>query len=333
MQNKRAIITGITGQDGSYLAELLLSDKIDVIGTRRCNHIPWELNPNLTNAQKIAKNNKANLSVFDLDLTSTSDITKLVKSINPDFIFNLAAQSHVGQSFLSPEYTLNVTGLGAVRFMDAMFESASNNCRFYQASTSELFGGTSNNVKLNSKSKFNPKSPYATAKLLAHQMGELYRKRGSFVSCGILFNHESERRGYSFVTRKITSTLAMIKKNRATHLTLGTLEPTRDWGYAPDYVIAMRDSLLIDYPASFVVGTGNTYSIKTFLLKTAQCLDIAEDQLNHILILEKSNPRPIEVTNLIADESEALSLLNWKATTSLDAMIEKMVAHDMDLLK
>jgi GDPmannose 4,6-dehydratase len=257
----------------------------------------------------------------------------VIRDTAPTHVFNLAAQTHVGSSFSRPEYTLNVTGVGAARVIDAAVEHAPRGCRIYQASTSEMFGGTTAGEKLSSASPFNPRSPYATAKLMAHQIAVLHRSRGAFVSCGILFNHESERRGEQFVTRKITSSLAAIKLGRIKRFALGTLAPKRDWGYAPDYVVAMRDSLRQSEPTTFVLGTGRSRSVGQFLHAAMLCIGIAEDTaIDDIVDVDATAQRPLEVMDLVADESEAERLLGWRPMTSFDTMVERMVSNDIQEL-
>lgn len=327
--NGRALITGVTGQDGSYLAEQLLRDGMDVIGTRRDKSESWRNERNLLEAQRLAAELGRRFDVIDVDLTSTSDVTSAIRNVMPTHVFNLAAQTHVGNSFSRPEYTLDVTGIGAARVIEAAVEHGPRGCRIYQASTSEMFGGTSDGSKLRSTSPFAPRSPYAAAKLLAHQIAMMHRARGAFVSCGILFNHESERRGKQFVTRKITSSLAAIKLGLLDRFTLGTLHPRRDWGYAPDYVAAMRYSLMSDEPATFVLGTGASRSVGEFLTAAAACIGMNAADLDRIVHVDSSIARPLEVMDLIADDSEAFKLFGWRPMTSFDAMVERMVKHDL----
>lgn len=329
----RALITGVTGQDGSYLAELLLRDGFNVIGTRRDRSVPWQRERNLITAQVIAADRGRMFDVIDVDLTSTADVIAAVRNVAPTHVFNLAAQSHVGNSFIRPEYTLDVTGVGAARVLEAAIEHGPRDCRIYQASTSEMFGGTVNGAKLRSTSPFAPRSPYAAAKLLAHQIAMMHRDRGAFVACGILFNHESERRGMQFVTRKITSSLAAIKLGRASRLELGTLLPKRDWGYAPDYVMAMRDSVMHAEPATFVIGTGQSRTVGQFLAAAAQCVGIDDDTLSQIVVVKPADARPLEVMDLVADEREAYELFGWQPHTSFDRMVELMVDNDIKELR
>jgi GDPmannose 4,6-dehydratase len=330
----KALITGVTGQDGSYLAELLLRDGMDVIGTRRDGSVPWQHHRNLHDAQRIASETGRTFDVIDVDLTSTADVASAVKAVAPTCVFNLAAQTHVGSSFSRPEYTLNVTGVGAARVIDAAIEHAPRGCRIYQASTSEMFGGTECGKKLSSTSPFNPRSPYAAAKLMAHQIALLHRNRGAFVSCGILFNHESERRGEQFVTRKITSSLAAIKLGHIKRFSLGMLSPKRDWGYAPDYVVAMHDSLCHSEPVTFVLGTGTSRSVGQFLQTAMRCAGFAEGTpIDEIVDVDASAQRPLEVMDLVADESEARRLFGWRPMTSFETMVERMVEHDIKELR
>lgn len=329
----RALITGVTGQDGSYLAEQLLVDGFDVIGTRRNKNVPWEHEHNVLVAQRIASQRNRTFHVIDVDLTSTFDVITMVRNVAPTHVFNLAAQSHVGNSFSRPEYTLDVTGIGAARVIEAVIEHAPRECRLYQASTSEMFGGTEDGKKLRSTSRFEPRSPYAAAKLLAHQIATMHRDRGAFVSCGILFNHESERRGLQFVTRKITSSLAAIKLGHMKRFELGTLLPRRDWGYAPDYVMAMRDCLMHHEPTTFVIGTGRSRTVEQFLITAMQCVGMRSDMIHEVVNINAAAGRPLEVMDLVADETEAFELFGWRPTTSFDAMVELMVKHDLQALR
>ena len=250
---KKALITGITGQDGSYLSELLLEKGYEVHGLIRRTSSHY-----FTNIRHI----QDKLQLHYGDLENEHHLCSLMSEIQPDEVYNLAAQSDVGISFETPEYTGNITGLGVCRLLEAV-KDFSKNARYYQASTSELFGSTS--PPQNEESCMMPASPYAAAKLYAHHMTRIYREGyGMFACCGILFNHESPRRGPNFVTRKIAMAVGEIKRGERKKVTLGNLESKRDWGYAPDYVRAMWMMLQQDKPEDYVIGTGELHSVKGF---------------------------------------------------------------------
>lgn len=325
------IVTGVTGQDGSYLAEKLILNGYDVIGTKRPSTTNVDSHQNIKIAQQLAHSLHREFQILDLDLSCSSDVIALIKHAQPTKVFNMAAQSHVGTSFSRPEYTLDITGIGAIRIFEACMLCGPKNCKIYQASTSEMFGGT-NDVPLHSASSFNPKSPYAAAKVLAHSCAKLYRDRGLFISCGILFNHESERRGISFVTRKVTNAFAAIKLKKQASVKLGSLAPRRDWGYAPDYVDVMIASLDAQEPRDFVVGTGVSHSIHDLVIAAGAAVGMDADQALSCVQTDSAFIRPIEVENLIADTREAESYYAWRPTVSFHTMIEKMVANDLKLL-
>lgn len=319
---KKALITGITGQDGSYLAEFLLKKGYEVHGlirrastfnTVRIDHLYQDTHE---------KNTK--LFLHYGDLTDGSRLTNLVSAINPDEIYNLAAQSHVRVSFDEPEYTGDTTGLGTIRLLDAVRQSGSK-ARFYQASSSEMFGATP--PPQNEQTPFYPRSPYGVAKVYSYWITKNYREAYElFAVNGILFNHESPRRGETFVTRKITRAVANIKAGRQNELYLGNLDARRDWGYAAEYVQAMWMMLQIDEPQDFVIGTGTDYSVKDFV-------QIAFDHAglnweNHVRFDEKYL-RPTEVDSLIGDASLAKEELGWAATVSPEQLARIMVDHDI----
>lgn len=324
------IVTGVTGQDGSYLAEKLLLLGYDVIGTKRSSTTNTDTHQNLKAATQLASSLNRELQIVDLDLSSSSDIISLIRHVHPVRVFNMAAQTHVGTSFSRPEYTLDITGVGAIRIFEACMMHGPKDCKVYQASTSEMFGGADR--PLRSQTAFNPKSPYAAAKVLAHNCASLYRNRGLFVSCGILFNHESERRGLTFVTRKVTNAFAAIKLKKQSSVKLGSVSPRRDWGYAPDYVDVMIASLEAHEPRDFVVGTGVSHSIRDLVIAAGNAVNMSAEEALSRVETDSAFIRPIEVENLIADTSEAESYYNWRATVSFHSMIEKMVAHDLALL-
>jgi GDPmannose 4,6-dehydratase len=319
---KSALITGITGQDGSYLAEFLLSKGYTVHGLiRRASTFNTV---RIDHLYRDAHDPTARLFLHYADLTDGSRLTNLISEIRPDEVYNLAAQSHVRISFDEPEYTGDTTGLGSIRILDALRQSGSN-ARYYQASSSEMFGATP--PPQNESTPFYPRSPYGAAKLYSYWITKNYREAyGLFAVNGILFNHESPRRGETFVTRKITRAVARIKSGLQTDLYLGNLHARRDWGYAPEYVIAMWKMLQIEEPADFVIGTGSDFSVKDFV-------EIAFDHAglswqDHVKFDEKYL-RPTEVDSLIGDASLAQKLLGWKAKVMPDQLARIMVDHDI----
>ncbi len=322
MKTKVALVTGVTGQDGSYLAELLLNKGYEVHGlirrsstfnTSRIDHIyedPHEKNPKLF--------------LHYGDLIDGVGLTNLVREVNPDEVYNLGAQSHVQVSFTMPQYTGQVDAVGAVGLLEAI-RSAGVNTRFYQASTSELFGSTP--PPQNENSVFRPRSPYAAAKLMAYWCTVNYREGyGMHATNGILFNHESPRRGETFVTRKITRAVAAIASGSTKKLFLGNLDAVRDWGYAKEYVESMWLMLQRDKPSDYVVATGVGATVKDFA--EAAFARVGLNCEDHIEVDEKYI-RPTEVDALIGDPSKATKELNWKATTHWKELAELMVDADM----
>lgn len=322
---KKALITGVTGQDGSYLAEFLLEKGYEVYGiirrsssfnTGRIDHIYQD--PHKPNVR---------LKLVYGDLNDASSINKLIREIRPDEIYNLAAQSHVRVSFDIPEYTAEITALGTTRLLEAIREAGLNNTRFYQASSSELFGKVQE-VPQTERTPFYPRSPYAAAKCYAYWMTVNYREGyGMFATNGILFNHESERRGETFVTRKITRALGRIKHGLQEKLYLGNLDAKRDWGFAGDYVEAMWLMLQHDEPDDFVISTGETHSVKEFLEVAGDYSGL--DWKNHVEI-DPRYFRPTEVELLIGDASKAREVLGWKPKVSFEQLVQRMVDHDME---
>ena len=323
---KKALITGITGQDGSYLAELLLDKGYEVYGiirrtstftTDRIDHIfqdPHE--------------RKARLKLIYGDLSDASVITKILAEVKPDEVYNLAAQSHVRVSFDIPEYTGDVTGLGTLRILEAI-RFLDLKTRYYQASSSEMFGLVQA-VPQKEDTPFYPRSPYAVAKLYSHWITKNYRESyGIFACSGILFNHESPRRGETFVTRKITQAVAHIKAGLQDKLYLGNLDSKRDWGYAKEYVEAMWLMLQQDEPDDYVVATNETHTIKEFL----------EEAFSHVGLnwkdyveFDAKYLRPAEVDLLIGDYSKAKKQLGWEPKTKFKKLVKIMVDADMDAL-
>jgi len=323
---KTALITGITGQDGSYLAEFLLAKGYEVHGlirrsssfnTGRIDHIyvdPHQPNPRLR--------------LHYGDLMDGVGITNLIREIQPDEVYNLAAQSHVMVSFTMPQYTAQVDGVGTVGILEAI-RASSKATRFYQASTSELFGSTP--PPQNEESKFRPRSPYAAAKLMSYWSTVNYREAfGIHATNGILFNHESPRRGETFVTRKITRAVAAIKHGKQEKLYLGNLDAVRDWGYAKEYVESMWLMLQQDEASDFVVATGVGATVKDFVEASFEHAGL--DWKEHVEV-DKKYQRPTEVDALIGDASKAERVLKWKPTTHWKELAELMVDADLDLHK
>lgn len=321
---KKAFITGITGQDGSYLAELLLSKGYEVHGlirrsstfnTDRIDHLYRDIH-----------DPAARMYLHYGDLSVSGQMTDLLACIRPDEIYNLGAQSHVRVSFDMPEYTGDVTGLGTLRLLEAIRKTGIKT-KFYQASSSEMFGAAP--PPQNELTPFQPQSPYAAAKVYAHHMVQNYRKAYNIFACnGILFNHESPRRGETFVTRKVTRAATRIKLGLKDKLYLGNLDARRDWGYAGDYVEAMWLMVQQDEPDDYVVATGETYSVREFVEKVFEKLDL--DYRKHVVI-DKRYFRPTEVDVLLGDAAKARKKLGWSPKVGFDRLIEMMVKADMEL--
>lgn len=323
---KRALITGITGQDGSYLAELLLEKNYEVYGlirrsssfnTSRIDHIYQD--PNGENPR---------LRLIYGDLSDASSLNWIVRTVRPDEIYNLGAQSHVRVSFDVPEYTGDVTALGTVRLLEAIRENELRP-RFYQASSSELFGTAP--APQSEQTPFHPRSPYAAAKAYAYYITQNYREAyGMFASNGILFNHESPRRGETFVPRKITRAATRIKLGLQDKLFLGNLDARRDWGYARDYVYAMWLMLQHEAPDDFVIATGETHSVRELLDEAFGRLDL--DWKKHVEIAPRYL-RPSEVDVLCGDMSKARRLLNWEPKVRFKELVAIMVDADLQLAR
>ncbi len=336
MDRKVAFLTGITGQDGSYLAELLLGKGYEVHAIVRRASL-------FTTARIEHLLGHKNLQTYHGDLSDSSNLHRLISEINPTEIYNLGAQSHVGVSFEVPEYTAEVTGIGTVRILDAIRDSKVN-CRFYQASTSELFGGLPGTEPQSESTPFYPKSPYGAAKLYAYWVTCNYRESYDMFACnGILFNHESPRRGETFVTKKITKAAARIFQGKQEFLTLGNLDAKRDWGHARDFVEAMWLMLQQDKPKDYVIATGKTYTVRNFVnlafSEVGYSLEWEGKGQNEIAkdsatgkTLVKIDPRyyrPAEVELLLGDPSKAKRELGWTAKTSLTELISEMVQYDL----
>ena len=318
---KTALITGINGMDGSHLADFLLTKGYKIYGMERRSS-----SKNRTNTAHL----EGKITFVDGDLTDQNSLLRILKESNPDEVYNLAAQSFVGQSWQTPEHTSEVTGLGVLRMLEAIREY-NKNIKFYQASSSEMFGRMVENPA-NENTPFYPRSPYGVAKLYGHWITKNYRESYDMFACsGILFNHESERRGIEFVTRKITDGVARIHLGLADHISLGNLEAKRDWGYAPDYVEAMWSMLQQDKADDYVIATGETRSIRDFLNEAFTHIGIS-DWSSYI----KQDPkfmRPAEVDVLRGNYSKANQELGWAPKTSFSEMVQKMVTNDIEILK
>ena len=321
---KTVLITGITGQDGYYLAKNLLESGHRVHGTiRRTSSINTYRIDEL-----ISKYSKDGfIKLHYSDLTDSASISNLVTNINPDEVFNLAAQSHVAVSFKNPVYTTQVGTLGSLSVLEAI-RSTNKFIKFYQASSSEMFGGE-DEVTLNEESLFDPKSPYAASKVFAHHMTRIYRESyDMFCVNGILFNHESPYRGETFVTRKISRAVGRIKLGLQSKLTLGNLDAKRDWGFAGDYVLGMWKMMQHASAEDWVLATGEAYKVSDFLKEAFNCVD-----LNWEDFVETSEryKRPNEVHYLLGDSSKARKELNWKPETDFTSLVKMMVDHDINL--
>ena len=333
---KKAFITGITGQDGSYLAEFLLEKgyevhailrRASVFTTDRIDHILEH----------------KNLYTYHGDLADSSNLHRLISSIKPNEIYNLGAQSHVGVSFEVPEYTAEVTGIGTVRLLDAIRDT-NVDCKYYQASTSELFGGIPGTEPQSEITPFYPKSPYGAAKLYAYWVTVNYRESYNMFACnGILFNHESPRRGETFVTKKITKAVARIAQGKQDEILLGNIDSKRDWGHARDYVEAMWLMLQQEKPEDYVIATGKTYTVRDFVNLAFKHINIdikwEGSGINEVgkdvstgktlVRLDSRYFRPAEVDILLGDPSKATAQLGWVAKTSLQDLVSEMVEYDL----
>jgi GDPmannose 4,6-dehydratase len=322
---KRALVTGITGQDGSYLAELLLAKGYEVHGivrrsssfnTERIDHL--YVDPHIENAR---------LRLHYGDLNDASSLHSIVADVKPDEVYNLGAQSHVRVSFDIPEYTAEITALGAVRLLEAI-RKLGVDCRFYQASSSELYGKVVETPQKET-TPFHPRSPYAVAKAYSFYITQNYREAyGMFACNGILFNHESERRGETFVTRKITRAVGRIKHGLQHDLYLGNLDAKRDWGHAADYVEAMWLMLQQSEADDYVVGTGETYAVREFAEKAFAHVGL--DYRDYVKI-DPRYFRPAEVDLLLADPSKAKTKLGWQPKVGFDELVKRMVESDLEL--
>ena len=317
----KAFITGINGQDGSYLAELLISKNYEVHGTiRRSSSINTEKIDHL-----ISNHQGDNLFLYYSDLLDSSSLTNLISNIRPNEVYNLAAQSHVAVSFQNPLFTTETSTVGPLSLLESI-RNIDKDIKFYQASSSEMYGGAER-VALNEESKFDPKSPYAAAKVFAYDISKIYRESyDMFATNGILFNHESPRRGETFVTRKISKAVGRISVGIQSKLTLGNLEAFRDWGFAGDYVEAMWRILQHDKPEDWVIATGETHSVSEFVKEAFSYVDLEES--DYVATSEKYY-RPNEVEYLLGDPSKAESRLGWKPNVMFKDLVKLMVENDI----
>ena len=342
---KKALITGVTGQDGSYLAEFLLSKGYIVHGIKRKSS---SFNTQRVDHIYIDSHFSTNFYLHYGDLTDSNSIFNIVNQVKPNEIYNLGAQSHVGVSFDIPEYTSQVSGLGTLRILEAIRFFKLKKTKFYQASTSELFGEKGKNNSFNEKSKFAPKSPYGVAKLYSYWITKLYRESYNMFACnGILFNHESPRRGETFVTKKITMFLAKKKLGAKGVLYLGNINAKRDWGHAKDYIEMQWKILQQKKPEDYVIATGKSYSVKDFVNESCKYLNMkiswsgkglntkAYHHINgkkELLIkVDKKYFRPLDIDHLRGDATKALEKLNFKFKYSFKDLIKEMIDYDLKL--
>ncbi len=340
---KKALITGITGQDGSYLAEFLINKDYEVHGIkRRTSLINTDRIDHLyQDPHEISKK----LILHHGDMTDSTSLIRIIQEVQPDEIYNLAAQSHVAVSFEEPEYTANSDALGALRILEAIrILKLENKVKFYQASTSELYGNV-REIPQTEKTPFYPRSPYGVAKLYAYWITVNYREAYNIYACnGILFNHESPVRGETFVTRKITMALAKIKLNLQKKLYIGNLDAKRDWGHAKDFVEAQWLMLQQKKPEDFVIATGKQYSVRDFINECAKNLDMKIQWRGNgleeagsfngkdVVVVDKRYFRPTEVETLLGDANKAKEKLNWSPKISFEELVKEMVEKDLKLI-
>lgn len=339
---KVALIFGVTGQDGAYLSEFLLKKNYTVHGIkRRSSSLNTERIDHLYQGPYVTYRN---FILHYGDLTDSLSISRIIKNIQPDEIYNLGAQSHVGVSFEIPEYTANVDAIGTLRILESIrFHKLEKKTKFYQAGTSEMFGKTFSKFQ-SENTPFYPRSPYGAAKVYAHWITINYREAyGLFASNGILFNHESPKRGETFVTKKIISGLCKIKNGSMNTLVLGNLYAKRDWGHAKDYVIAMWKMLQQKKPNDFVIATGKQYTVKQFINLTAKHLKLNifwrgkgihekgyNDRNKVVIACDKRYFRPSEVDKLLGDAQKARKILGWKPKYNINDLIKDMIEHEMN---
>jgi len=343
-KQKVALIFGITGQDGSYLAEILLKKKYIVHGVKRRSS---SINTNrIDHIYQDPHEKNYKLKLHYGDITDSTSVSGIIKKTKPDEIYNLAAQSHVAVSFEVPEYTANADALGALRILEAIkFHKLEKKTKFYQAGTSEMYGKVQT-IPQNEKTDFYPLSPYGVAKLYAHWITKNYREAYNIFACnGVLFNHESPRRGETFVTKKIVSALCKIKHGKQKKLYLGNLGSKRDWGHARDYCEAMWRMLQQKKADDYVIATGNQYSVKQFVIKTSKKLNMKiiwkgkglnEKGFNEkgypIIECDKSYFRPLDVNTLLGDAKKARKILKWKPIENINTLIDEMIQSEMKYL-
>jgi len=338
---KKALIFGITGQDGSYLADFLIKKNYTVYGVKRRSSSFNTARIDHLYQDSHEKNRKFILHYGDI--TDAISVSSLIKSIKPDEIYNLAAQSHVAVSFEVPEYTANADGIGALRILEAIkFHGLQKKTKFYQAGTSEMFGKVVETPQ-SEKTPFYPRSPYGVAKVYAHWITVNYREAYKIFACnGILFNHESPVRGETFVTKKIIMALCRIKLHKQNKLFLGNLDAKRDWGHAKDYVEAMWKMLQKNTPQDYVISTGKQYSVRQFIALSLKELNIKyywkgkgikekcyDDKDNCIIECDKEYYRPLEVDTLLGDSSKARKELNWKPKYNINSLVKEMVKMEL----
>ena len=315
-----ALITGIGGQDGRHLGELLISKGYTVYGM---------LNGQRNDGAQLVGRELPNVIQVRGDLADSSSLVRVLEETQPDEVYNLAAISFVGMSFSQPELTANITGLGVLRLLEALRATKmQDRVRFYQASSSEMFGKVQT-VPQTEKTVFYPRSPYGVAKVFAHYSVVNYREAyGMHASCGVLFNHEGEKRGMEFVTRKITNSVARIKLGLQNELRLGDLSPRRDWGYAGDYVDAMWRMLQQESPDDYVIATGETHSVQEFVDLAFKAADLEGESAKYV-VRDERFVRPSEVDLLVGDASKAQEKLGWVPTVGFEELVRKMVKHDL----
>ena len=343
---KKALIFGITGQDGSYLAEFLLKKKYQVHGVKRRSS---SINTSrIDHIYQDRHERKRNFFLHYGDITDTTSVSKIIEITRPDEIYNLAAQSHVAVSFEVPEYTANADALGALRILEAIkFHKLEKKTKFYQAGTSEMYGRVQQ-IPQNENTNFYPLSPYGVAKLYAHWITKNYREAYNIFGCnGILFNHESPRRGETFVTKKIVRALVRIKMGKQKTLYLGNLDAKRDWGHAKDYVVAMWKILQQKQPEDFVIATGKQYSIRQFISLVSKKIDIkiiwkgkglkekGYDSISKkpIIAIDKNYIRPLDVNTLLGNASKARKKLSWRPKINIHKLIDEMIIEEENILE
>jgi GDPmannose 4,6-dehydratase len=316
-----ALITGITGQDGHHLTSYLLDKGYRIVGT---------VSDKDSLRADAFHSLYPDVSLVKASLNDFQSLIRVTEESNPDEVYNLGAASLVGLSFSQPEITANATGLGTLRILEALRILHAGKVKFYQASSSEMFGLVHESPQTE-LTPFHPRSPYAVAKTFAHYTTQNYREAYNMFACsGILFNHEGEFRRHEFVTRKITSNLVKIKLGKIKKFSLGTLTPSRDWGYAGDYVEAMWLMLQHSRPEDFVIATGRARSVKEFLLQAMKTLELGEE-IEKFVDFDKSLTRPTEVETLVGDASKASRLLGWKPKTSFETLVEIMIENDLKI--